>query len=102
MVFSPAKCGFLEYLLTRNYIQGKEVKLISFHFISSKYLGVKIDEHLTWNDLVKTVISTANKVKRFLQRNIKYCPSIVKARCYNSMIRPSLEYAFAIWSPKKH
>ena len=65
----------------------------------SKYLGVTIDEHLTWNDLVKTVISKANKVKGFLQRNIKYCPSIVKVRCFNSMIRPILEYASAIWSP---
>lgn len=31
--------------------------------------------------------------------NIKYCPSIVKARCYISMIRPILEYTSAIWSP---
>ena len=48
---------------------------------------------------VKTVISKANKVKGFLQRNINYCPSIVKARCYNSMIRPILEYASVILSP---
>ena len=40
----------------------------------------------TWNDHVKIVISKANKVKGFLQRNIKYCPSIVKARCYNSLL----------------
>jgi len=101
MVFNPAKCEFLRVsnksnnVLTRYYIQGKEVK----HTTSSKYLGVTIDEHLTWNDHVKTVISKANKVKGFLQRNIKYCPRIVKARCYNSMIRPILEYASAIWSP---
>ena len=51
------------------------------------------------NDHIKTIIRKANKVKGFLQCNIKYCPSIVKARCYNSMIRPTLEYASAIWSP---
>ena len=79
----------------RYYIQGKEIK----HTTSSKYLGVTIDEHLTWNDHVKTVISKANKVKGFLQRNIKYCLTIIKARCYNCMIRPILEYASAIWSP---
>jgi len=39
----------------RYYIQGKEIK----HTTSSKYLGVTIDEHLTWNDNVKTVISKA-------------------------------------------
>ena len=48
----------------------------------SKYLSVIIDEHLTWNEHVKTITSKANKVKGFLQCNIKYCPSIVKARCY--------------------
>jgi len=79
----------------RYYIQGKEVK----HATSSKYLDITIDEHLKWNDHVKSVVSKVNKIKGFLQRNIKYCPSIVKARCHNSMIRPTLEHASAIWSP---
>ena len=61
--------------------------------------GITIDEHLTWNDHVKTVTSKANKVKGFLHRNIKHCPTSIKARCYSSMIRPILEYASAIWSP---
>ena len=95
IIFNPAKCEFLRvsnksYNVLMHYcIQGKEVK----HATSSKYLGVTIDDHLTWND---HVISKANKVKRFLQHNIKYCPSIVMARC---LIRPILEYASAIWSP---
>ena len=77
------------------YIQGQEIK----HSTSAQYLGITIDEHLTWNDHVKTVTSKANKVKGFLQRNLKHCPTSIKARCYNSMIRPILEYASAIWSP---
>jgi len=28
-------------------------------------------------------LTTLIKLKGFFQRNIKYCPSIVKARCYN-------------------
>ena len=59
--------------------------------------GITIDEHLTWNDHVKTVTSKANKVKGFLHCNIKHCPASIKARCYSSMIRPILEYASAIW-----
>ena len=86
MAFNPAKCEFLKVsnksnnVLTRYYIQRKELK----HTTSSKYLGVKIDEHLTWNDHVKNVISKANKVKLFLQHNIK-------ASYNNSMIRPILK-----------
>ena len=38
-------------------------------------------------------------MKGFLQRNLKHCPTSIKARCYSSMIRPILEYASAIWSP---
>jgi len=69
------------------------VQEMEYGFQPSKVcLGVTIDEHLTWNDHVKTVVSKANTVKGFLQHNIKYCPSIVKARCCNS-IRPELEYA---------
>ena len=69
IVFNPAKCEFLRVsnksnnVLTCYCIQGKEVK----HTTSSKYLGVTIDEYLTWN-----VINKANKLKGFLQRNIKY------------------------------
>ena len=67
------------------YIQGKEAT-------SSKYLGVTIDEHLKWNDHVKTVIS-----KAYSSSTVQAL--IVKARCYNSMITLILEYTSAIWSP---
>jgi len=100
MLFNPAKREFLRVshkcnpILMHYYIQGQEIKRST----SAQYLGVTIDEHLTWNDHVHTVTSKANKVKDFLQRN---CPSSIKARCYSSMIRPILEYASAIWSPKE-
>ena len=96
-----AKCEFLRVsnkcnpILMHYYIQGQEIK----HSTSAQYLGVTIDEHLMWNDHVKTVTSKPNKVKDFLQCSIKHCPTSIKARCYSSMIRPILEYASAIWSP---
>ena len=101
MLFNPAKCEFLKVsnkcnpILMHYYIQGQEIK----HSTSAQYLGIKIEEHLTWNDHVKTVTIKANKVKGFLQRKLKHCPTSIKARFYSSMIRPILEYASAIWSP---
>ena len=73
MVFNPAKCEFLR---------------------------CNDDEHLTWNDHVKTAIGKANKVEGFLQCNIKYCPSIVKARCYN-YIDYNMPLLFGLCTPKR-
>jgi len=101
MVFNPSKCEFLRVcnksnpIPMRYYIQGQQIKQAT----SAKYLGVTIDEHLTWNDHVKNVISKANSVKNFLQRNLKYCPIDIKTNCYNCMVKPVLEYASIIWSP---
>ena len=65
----------------------------------AKYLGVIIDQHLTWNEHISYITSKANKVKCFLQRNLKPCPITVKTTCYNSLIRSILDYASVIWSP---
>jgi len=66
---------------------------------SAKYLGVIIDQHLTWNNHVKKVTSKAKKIKCFLQRNLKHCPINVKINCYKSLVRPILEYAATVWAP---
>jgi len=74
----------------------------SYVYLHTKHCATKDksdDEPLTWNDHVKTVISKANKVKEFLLHTIKHCPIAIKARCYNCMIKPTLEYISAIWSP---
>ena len=61
--------------------------------------GVIIDQHLTWNEHTSYVSSKANKVKCFLQHNVKPCPTTVKTLCYNSLIRSILDYTSIIWSP---
>jgi len=85
MVFNPAKCEFLRisnkinYISMHYFIQGQEIQEVS----SAKYLGITIDQHLTWNNHVKQVTSKANKIKYFLQRSLKHCPIHVKVNCYN-------------------
>jgi len=65
---------------------------------SVKYLGVVIDEHLSWKEHVNNICSKATKAKAFLQRNLYYCPASLKSTCYTSMVRPILEYAATVWS----
>ena len=43
--------------------------------------------------MVYNITSKALSVKAFLQRNLKSCPTLIKLKCYNTMIRPILEYA---------
>ena len=65
----------------------------------AKYLGVIIDKNLNWNEHTKQVISKANRVGGFLQRNLKKCLPDVEASCYFMLVRPILEYACVAWSP---
>ena len=45
---------------------------------NAKYLGVILDEHLTFNGHSKKTVNKANQVKGFLQRSISSCPARVK------------------------
>jgi len=48
----------------------------------AKYLGVTIDKNLNWNEHPRQIVSKANKVRGFLQLNLKKCPPDVKASRY--------------------
>ena len=96
MMFNPDKCelirNILFYMIT---VFLRKIEVAS----SVKYLGVYIDEHLTWKEHVKHTISKANVARAFLQRNIASCPREVKDTCYKTMIFPIVEYAAIIRSP---
>ena len=101
MIFNPSKCEYLKItnkthsIASHYHIQHHTIKEVSH----AKYLGVIIDQQLTWNEHVNHITAKANKVKGFLQRNLKSCPTTVKTICYNSLIRSILDYASIIWSP---
>ena len=65
----------------------------------AKYLGVTIDNKLSWNSHVNQVTKRANQTTAFLRRNLSSCSKDVKAQCYKSLVRPQLEYAATTWDP---
>ena len=73
MVFNPTKCEFLRVtnktnpILMQYIIQGQVIQEVTL----AKYLGITIDQHLTWNNHVKQVTNKANRIKCFLQRNLE-------------------------------
>ena len=41
----------------------------------------------------------ANNTLAFLRRNISRCSRDVNVRCYESLVRPNLEYTSSVWDP---
>ena len=75
-------------------IHGQKLKDTS----QAKYLGVTIDDKLTWDSHTDIVTKRANQTTVFLHRNPPTCTK-VNAKCYKSLVRPQLEYAATIWDP---
>ena len=101
MSFNPTKCEFLR-------ITNKKAPLIHSYYIATslikevtsvKYLGVQIDNKLTWNDHIQYITHKAAQVNGLLYRNLRQCPPHIKTVCYKSMVRPILEYASSVWDP---
>ena len=98
MEFNPDKCEIIRITNRRKTIfftnysihehQLKEVK-------AAKYLGVTIDRTLSWNEHINNVTKKANNTRAFLQRNINICP--IKTLCYQTFVRPIVEYASTVW-----
>ena len=95
------KCLHAVITNKRSYIQntyqiyGQQILQVT----SAKYLGVTIDQHLTWKDHINNIFHKANSVKGFLRRNLHQCPTSIKSNCYKTFVRPNLEYAVTVWSP---
>ena len=78
MQCNPRKCEFLRITNKNNHI------LFNYHIndcsiqevTHAKYLGVVLDQHLSWNDHIKRVSSEATKVNTFLHRNFYQCPPL--------------------------
>jgi hypothetical protein len=68
---------------------------------SAKYLGLNIHKSLSWDSHIDKITKKANSTLAFLGRNVNRCPTTIKAQCYTTLVRPTLEYASSIWSTSK-
>ena len=59
---------------------------------------LNIHKSLSWDSHIDKIIKTANFILVFLGRNVSRCPATIKAQCYTTLVRPTLEYASSIWS----
>ena len=66
---------------------------------SSSYLGITIDNRLSWTEHVNATFHKASQVRGLLQRNFRPCSRDVKLHSYKLYVDPILDYASAVWSP---
>ena len=64
---------------------------------SYKYLGVILDENLTYKDHINHIATTVNKKTRTLRRLSHFLPKKIIIMLYKSLILPHLDYAAMIW-----
>eukprot|EP00795_Rhopilema_esculentum_P013262 gene13262-4095_t len=74
------------------------------HVDSAKYLGVEISSEMKWDTHINNTENKENRTLGFLTRNIRQYSQNLKSKAYKVIIKPTLEYASAIWDPytKKH
>ena len=88
--------SFASHLESQESLQNRSIKEVT----CAKYLGVTSDKNLSWSEHIKQITKKANNVKCFLQRNISKCPVQTKSNCYKALVKPILEYASSVWSPR--
>ena len=102
--FNVAKCTIMRF--TRSLSPVVFNYNLNDHSLSTSaqhpYLGILLDNKLSWSSHTKHIITKANKTLNFLKRNLNSCSSSVKASAYLTLVRPSMEYAAAVWDPYHH
>ena len=67
--------------------------------INYSYLGVLLSNDLKWNSHVNNIVAKANKSLGFVKRNLYPCTETTKRLAYVTIVKPTLEYATAVWDP---
>ena len=70
-------------------------KLSQLNTLDSQYLM----HNLSWSPHISRIVGKVNSVQSFFRRNLAYCPRDLKVKCYQTYIRPIIEYAAVVWSP---
>ena len=89
MEFHPQKCHLLRVSNKRDPIKANYTihsqTLVEVE--QAKYLGVTIHQTVNWNKRISTIAKKGNKIRAFIQRNMRQCPWRAKEACYQTLVR---------------
>src|SRR6218665_569216 len=74
-------------------IDGTAIELVS----STKFLGMYIDEHLTWDVHINTIANKIAKNLGVLRRIAYLLPSKILVNLYYTLINPYLVFGNIVW-----
>ena len=63
----------------------------------SKYLGVQIDENLTWKNQIKSITERASPAIGFLKYAKHFLPEAIVKTLYTSIVEPHFQYCCSVW-----
>ena len=101
MEFHPQKCQVLHITNVTSPIR----HMYNIHSTplqptdSAKYLGIPIDNKLTFKNYITNTTKKAHNTLSFFYSNIKNCPRKIKEQCYNVLVLPILNYGSNVWDP---
>ena len=95
MVFRPQSPHNLNIDTSSLHINlnGHKIQEVKF----TKFLGVTIDEYLSWKYHVNEIACKISKVTGVLNRLKSFLPLSVLVNLYNTMILPHISYCIVIW-----
>ena len=76
-------------------LEGHPIAIKKLH----TYLGLEIDNTMTWSSHIQTISNKSTKVLNFIKRNLYNCPPDTKRTAYLTLVRPTMEYAAPVWDP---
>jgi len=101
MRFHPGKCQVLRVSRSRSKLN-HQYTLLNTRLEGTdtiKYLGITLSSDMRWNHHIDNVKAKANSKLGFLRRNVRIASPRLKAQLYTTVVRSSMEYASAVWSP---
>ena len=63
----------------------------------SKYLGVQVDEHLTWKNQIKSVTEKPSRAIGFLKYAKHFLLEAIVKALYTSIVEPHFQYCCSVW-----
>lgn len=65
--------------------------------IKEKYLGIVLDNHLTWKPQIEKIKSKLLSLTGALCGNVRCFPKQVRYFIYNSLVKPHIDYLIEVW-----
>ena len=66
-----------------------------------KYIGVLVDETLSFNKHIQNQVNKANSIMGLIRRTYTHLDEQSFKYLFQALVRPHIEYAEAVWSPFK-